>query len=98
MTIPYRDMWTSLPIDGPAFSTNATAGPDQPIWGLGIEAVKDWTTYRDCRHATAARFRGMDLQDVVAEVTRRFDSRSSAGRQWNDPHEHGDVADEEYSP
>jgi hypothetical protein len=39
----------------------------------------------------------MDLHDVIAEVTRRFDSRSSAGRQWNDPHEHSDVADEEYS-
>jgi len=39
----------------------------------------------------------MDLQDVAAEVTRRFDSRSSAGRRWNDPHEHSDVADEEYS-
>jgi hypothetical protein len=37
-------MRTSLSVDGRASSTmNATAGPDQPIRGLGTEAIKDWT-------------------------------------------------------
>ncbi|KQO47679.1 MULTISPECIES: DUF6226 family protein [unclassified Frigoribacterium] len=39
----------------------------------------------------------MEFTDVIAEVTRRFDSHSSAGKQWNDPHEHSDIVEEEYS-
>ena len=39
----------------------------------------------------------MQIQDVIAEVARRFDSHPSAGTGWDDPHEHGDVAAEEYS-
>lgn len=39
----------------------------------------------------------MEIRDVIAEVARRFDSHPSAGTRWDDPHEHGDVADDEYS-
>lgn len=40
---------------------------------------------------------GVEIRDVMAGVDRRFDSYPSADRRWKDPHEHSDVADEEYS-
>jgi len=39
----------------------------------------------------------VQIQDVIAGVTQRFDSNPSASERWNDPHEHSDVGDEEYS-
>jgi hypothetical protein len=39
----------------------------------------------------------VEIHDVIAEVTRRFTTHPSGGTRWDDPHEHRDIADAEYS-
>jgi len=39
----------------------------------------------------------VELRDLLAEVTRRFDAHPSGRTRWDDPHEQRDIADEEYS-
>jgi hypothetical protein len=39
----------------------------------------------------------VEIHDVMTEVTRRFDAHPSGGTRWDDPHEHRDISDEEYS-
>lgn len=39
----------------------------------------------------------METHDVIAEVTRRFTAHPSDGTRWDDPHEHRDIVDKEYS-
>jgi hypothetical protein len=39
----------------------------------------------------------VESHDVIAEVTRRFTAHPSGDTRWDDPHEHRDIADEEYS-
>lgn len=39
----------------------------------------------------------MEIHDLLAEVTQRFTAHPSGGTRWDDPHEHRDISDEEYS-
>ncbi|ROS52489.1 DUF6226 family protein [Frigoribacterium sp. PhB118] len=39
----------------------------------------------------------MEIHDLLAEVTQRFTAHPSGATRWDDPHEHRNIADEEYS-
>ena len=39
----------------------------------------------------------MEIHDAIAEVIWRFTTHPPGGTRWDDPHEHRDIADEEYS-